>query len=789
MPSAERILITGLVQGVGFRPAVWRLATDLQLYGWVRNTAAGVEIHLEGEDAQRAEFLARLPAFAPRLARIEQITHASTPATGCGDFSIHANAPSTSALSAQIGPDLGVCPECLAELFDPASRRYRYPLLACTQCGPRYTVTRHLPYCRASTSLAPYPLCPPCAAEYAQPADRRFHAEATACPTCGPAHRLLDADGKPLSEDPAAGAWQRIQAGGIVAVKGLGGFHLVCDATNAATVARLRARKNRDAKPFAVMAANCLSLAAWVHVSEPAARLLQSEARPIVLLSARVDMAIALPGIAPDLDRLGVMLPATPMQWLLLYEAAGCPMGMAWTQKAQSTLLVMTSANPGGEPLVRDNDEALARLAGIADAYWLHDRDIVVRCDDSVQGSEVREQASTSFFIRRARGYTPLAIPLADDGVPALALGAYLKNAICLARGRAAFLSQHIGSLDNAASMDFLEETVAHLLATLKITPAVIAHDLHPDLPSTRLALKMAARLGVPALGIAHHHAHLAAVCAEYGIDTPVLGLALDGVGLGTDGGLWGGELLRLEAAECERLGHLAPLKLPGGDAAAREPWRMGIAFLHGSGAVPAVIENWLHSRFPDRQAAPLIAMLDKNLHCPPTTSLGRVFDTAAALLGICARNRYEAEAAMRLESLAAGYIRQHGEITAPPLSAIRTLQNGVLDLSPLLASLVAESNAAQGAARFHTGLAKALANWLAATAKSEGITTLTASGGCLQNALLLRLLTERLAAFDLKLLTPQAAPAGDGGLALGQVWVARKMLAGQSHECRGNAL
>ncbi|MDR3055727.1 MAG: carbamoyltransferase HypF [Zoogloeaceae bacterium] len=783
MLRAERILITGLVQGVGFRPAVWRLATDLRLRGWVRNTAAGVEIHLEGADAQRAEFLARLPAAAPRLARIEQMTHVSVAMTGCRDFSIHANA-GMEASSAQtaIGADLGICPECLAELFDPTSRRYRYPLLACTQCGPRYTVTRHLPYCRASTSLAPYPLCPACAAEYEQPADRRFHAEATACPACGPAHRLLDADGKPLSEDPAAGAWRRIQAGGIVAIKGLGGFHLVCDATNAAAVARLRARKNRDAKPFAVMAANCASLVPWVEMNEHAARLLQSEARPIVLMPARVDMATALPGIAPDLDRLGVMLPATPMQWLLLHEAAGRPSGAAWTQQAQAPLLVMTSANPGGEPLARDNDEALARLAGIADAYWLHDRDIIVRCDDSVlQESTAQSHAS---FIRRARGYTPLAISLADDGEPVLALGAYLKNAVCVARGRNAFLSQHIGSLDNVASISFLEETAAHLLATLEVTPAAIAHDLHPDLPSTHLALEMAARLGVPALGVAHHHAHIAAVCAEYGIDHPVLGLALDGVGMGQDGGLWGGELLRLDAENCHRLGHLTPLKLPGGDMAAHEPWRVGVAFLRRSGAQPAQIADWLQSRFPHfpaGHAAPLIAMLDKNLRCPPTTSLGRVFDAAAALLGICARNRYEAEAAMRLESLAARHIRQHGEIAASlnaPLDEICALQNSVLDLAPLLATLVAEQDAAQGAARFHTGLATALAAWLAAAAKSTGVTTLVASGGCLQNALLLRLLTARLATVDLKLLTPEVAPAGDGGLALGQVWVARRMLA-----------
>ncbi|MDR1351512.1 MAG: carbamoyltransferase HypF [Zoogloeaceae bacterium] len=774
-PSFE-FLISGLVQGVGFRPAVWRLATDLRLAGWVRNTAQGVEIHLEGDAARQADFLARLTEAMPSLARIEQIRRTPAAREGCMDFRIR-ESTATAGLTTAIGPDLALCPDCLAELFDPQSRRYRYPLLACTRCGPRYSVTRHLPYQRAATSLAPYPLCADCAAEYANPADRRFHAEAAACPVCGPAHYLLGAKGQPLAEDPAAGAWRRVQAGGIVAIKGLGGFHLVCDAQNPAAIERLRQRKNRDAKPFALMATNLSSLATWVDVNATAARLLTHEARPIVLLPAKAGLS----GVAPDLERLGVMLPATAMQWLLLHTAAGCPQGMDWTTTAQATLLVMTSANPGGEPLARDNAEALTRLADIADAFWLHERDIVTRCDDSLL---LPTQNAAPIFIRRARGYTPVAIPLVDDGPPVLALGAYLKNALCLTRGREAFLSQHIGSLQNAASLIFLEETVEHLMRTLAVKPVVIAHDLHPDYPSTQLAQTLAARLSVPATGIAHHHAHIAAVCAERHLHEPVLGLALDGVGLGTDGALWGGELLRVEQADCRRLGHLLPL--PGGDKAALEPWRMGVALLHQAGAA-ARVEDWLERRFPalalNAAAQMLVALLEKKLNCPPTTSMGRVFDAAAALLGVCAVNQYEAQAATQLESLALRHAATHGDSEALPLARTCVLNAGVLDLSPLLLSLLTEADTARGAACFHASLARALVHWVAAVAEKTGIRALVAAGGCLQNALLVQQLMKACAAAHLTLYLPHAAPPGDGGLALGQAWAARaKILAGMTN-------
>lgn len=760
MQEARRLSVNGLVQGVGFRPAVWHLAQALELTGWVRNGPAGVDIHLEGPPERLDEFMRRLPAAAPALARIEHLcARPATPAPH-DDFRILPSAAGVSAIRTAIGPDLGICPDCLAELFDPAGRRYRYPLLACTRCGPRYSVTRRLPYARAHTSLAPFPLCPDCAREYDDPADRRFHAEASACPACGPGHRLLDARGYPLPGDPVAGALALLRAGGILALKGLGGFHLACDARNPTAVARLRHSKNREAKPFALLAANLASLSGWADCDAQAARLLEDPARPIVLLPTHAEPEALFPGVAPGLAHLGVMLPATPMQWLLFHEAAGRPAGSGWTSEAQELLLVMTSANPGGEPLVTDNAEALARLAGIADAYWLHDRDIVVRCDDSLS-------AANGQLIRRARGYTPQAIPLAADGPDVLALGAWLKNSICLTRGRAAFLSQHIGSLDNAATCAFQAETVTHLLATLDVQPAAIAHDLHPDFPSTRLALELAEQLQVPAFGIAHHHAHIAAVCCEHGITRPVLGLALDGLGLGPDGGLWGGELLRVHGHDCTRLGHLQPLPLPGGDKAAREPWRLAVALLHRAGAA-ARVPNWLATRFPTQDPGPILAMLDKGLNCPLTSSLGRVFDAAAALLGLRDQNQYEAQAAMELEALA----WRHGPVSPDPRGF--HIAAGRLDLSPLLLDLADESDPGRGAARLHATLALALATWAAQAASATGLDTLALGGGCLQNTLLSRQLRLHLHRHGLAALLPRQVPAGDGGLALGQAWIAR---------------
>lgn len=748
--------IRGLVQGVGFRPYVWRLATELGLNGWVRNDGSGVIATVGGKNWPI--FKKRLPLEVPRLARIDAIEDEAAEVSGEG-FAILAS--ESGEVQTAIGPDAGICPDCIADLFNPANRRWRYAFTTCTHCGPRYTVSRQIPYDRVSTSLAAFPLCPPCAAEYTAPADRRFHAETTCCPDCGPHLRLLDAAGQPLPADPIAETLRLLRAGKIVAIKGLGGFHLACDARNAAAVAELRERKQREAKPFAVMGLNAESLAGLARIGDGEQALLTGVASPIVLCPKG---EAELKGLAPGLAWLGVTLPATPLHLLLWHEAAGCPAGTGWLADASDLLLVMTSANPHGEPLVIANDEALARLSGIADAFLMHDRDIVIRCDDSV----VRAGPA---FIRRARGYVPVPIPLAEDGPTVLALGGYLKNTVCVMKGREAFLSQHIGGLDNVAAIGFLEETVAHLLAILDVKPDLIAHDLHPDFPSTHLALRLAEELGVPAIAVGHHQAHIAAICAEHGINEPIIGLALDGVGLGPDGGAWGGELLRLDGANCQRLGHLQPLAMPGGDRAAKEPWRMAVSALHGAG-LGYRVGGWIKQYYPSRDPGPLLTMLARNLRCPPTTSLGRWFDAAAGLLGLRDLMHFEGQAAMELEGLAA----KHGPVA--PLSGGYALreQGKVLDFSPLLPALMGcKDNAAYGAALFHATVAAGLAEWLIATANPEKGSNIAVAGGCAMNAVLMTALRHHLDNSGLRLLEARQAPPNDGGLALGQAWVARQ--------------
>ncbi|MBS0396829.1 MAG: carbamoyltransferase HypF, partial [Proteobacteria bacterium] len=454
--------------------------------------------------------------------------------------------------------DSATCGACLEELFDPADRRYRYALTNCTDCGPRFTVVRALPYDRAQTSLAPFPLCADCEREYRAPGDRRFHAEATACPACGP--RLALAGGAP-GEDPITGGLRLLRGGAILAVKGLGGYHLVCDAGNAAAVARLRERKHREEQPFALMAANAASVERYAELGAAERALIESPERPIVLLSRRGAAHTALPGVADGFDRLGVMLPYTPLQFLLFHEAAGRPAGTAWLAAPQPLTLVMTSANRHGEPLITDDAEARAALGGIADAWLGHDREIVTRCDDSV----MRVRDGSARFVRRARGAVPRAVPLGRALAPVLGVGGHYKATACVTRAAEAFLSPHVGDLDLAATRRALDAAVAHLLALTEVRPAAVAHDLHPDFHSTRLAARLAAEWQVPLVGVQHHHAHVAAVLAEHGHEGPALGLALDGVGYGSDGAPWGGELLRVEGARCARLGHLRALPLVGG--------------------------------------------------------------------------------------------------------------------------------------------------------------------------------------------------------------------------------
>ncbi|MBL8429537.1 MAG: carbamoyltransferase HypF [Dechloromonas sp.] len=760
--SGRLLRIRGLVQGVGFRPYVWRLANELGLAGWVRNDGAGIIVAVNG--ANWPKLVARLPLELPRLARIDAIDHEAADVTGKG-FVILDSEPGE--VSTAIGPDAAICPECIADISCPADRRWRYAFTTCSHCGPRFTVSKRIPYDRAQTSLGGFALCPSCEAEYLNPADRRFHAETTCCPSCGPQLRLLSADALVLDGDPIAETLRLLRAGKIVAIKGIGGFHLACDARNATAVAELRERKQREEKPFAVMGLNAASLTDFAQLGEAELAMLQSVAAPIVLCPKG---GAELKGIAPGLARLGVMFPATPLHLLLWHEAAGRPSGTDWLSAASDLLLVMTSANPQGEPLVVGNDEALERLSGIADACLVHDRDIVIRCDDSV----VRAGPA---FIRRARGYVPGPIELADDGPCVLALGAYLKNTICVMKGREAFLSQHIGSLDNVATIAFLDETVAHLLAILDVQPEVIAHDLHPDFPSTHLALHLAEKLGVPAVAIGHHHAHIGAICAEIALNEPLLGLALDGVGLGPDGGAWGGEMLRVDGANCQRLGHLLPIAMPGGDRAAKEPWRMAVSALHGAG-LGYRVGGWIKQYYPTRDPGPLLTMLSRRLRCPSTTSLGRWFDAAAGLLGVRDIMHFEGQAAMELEGLAARY----GPVEPLPGGYVLRDDGTILDFSPLLPALLGcKDDAAYGAALFHATVAAGLADWTIATVDREkGLKlkgeSVAIGGGCAMNTVLMAALRSKLHAADIDLLEARQAPPNDGGLALGQAWIARQM-------------
>lgn len=770
------VRVRGVVQGVGFRPFVFRLARELELSGWVRNDGEGVVIEVQGLSGNISALLARLYGEAPTLARVDAVETALAELDPL-DRGFTISASESGAVNTSIGHDSTVCGDCLKELFNPLDRRWRHPFINCTQCGPRYTLTRALPYDRSTTSMASFEQCDACQDEYDTPSDRRFHAEPNACPECGPTLALYEASGvRVATRDPIADTLLRLLTGEIVAIKGVGGFHLACDARNPEAVERLRAMKGRGNKPFAMMVASLASARHWARLSLQEERALDSAERPIVICEKRKRVDHDLWGVAPELAGIGLMLPSTPIHYLLFHDNAGRPTGPHWLDVEQDLALVMTSANPSGEPLVTDNQEAMRRLGGLADAYLLHDRNIVVRCDDSlviaapgtpaVQAPELR-------FLRRARGYTPRAIRLGRKGPSVLGMGAQLKSAVCLTRGDEAFLSQHIGDLDSPSVCHALDEVVDHLQSIIAVSPEAIAHDLNPDFHSTHIALALADELGIPVFAVQHHHAHVAAVLAEHGCEERVLGLALDGFGLGTDGAAWGGELLRVEGAAFERIGHLCPLPMPGGDAAAREPWRMAAAVLHHLGAGERIA-----TRFKAHAGAAMLSdLLDKPRLCPPSTSLGRVFDAAAGLLGVCEVMSYEAEAAMVLESLSAGY----GPALAAPVGwRVRADDQGIdLDLMPLLASLVDERDAARGAAAFHATLVAALEDWVVQAARRCGIRTVALSGGCMVNRQLAFLLPRRLAGRGLTVLVAREAPCNDGGVALGQAWVAISRLHG----------
>jgi hydrogenase maturation protein HypF len=765
----EALTVRGVVQGVGFRPFVYRLAQEEGLAGFIGNDTGGVTIEIEGPADRIESFRRRLRAEAPPLSHIDSVTARGVSPTGESTFRIVAS-EARGQVSTGIPADAATCADCLRELLSPHDRRYRYPFLNCTNCGPRFTITRSIPYDRPQTSMAQFKMCPACQAEYDDPSNRRFHAQPNACGVCGPRVWLVAPDGNEIpSADPVTATIDRLTAGEIVAIKGIGGFHLAVDATNEIAVMRLRERKHRYGKPLAIMVRDLDAARAVCLLTDEEEALLITNARPIVLTVRRQNCGIA-PSVAPGIPWLGVFLPYAPLQHLLFADS-------------HLRALVMTSANLSEEPIAIDNDEALARLDQIADAFLMHDREILQRCDDSVMALV----DGVPQLLRRARGFVPLAVPLPFDCPPLLAVGGHLKNVFALARGRFAYQSQHLGDLENLTGLDFFRRALAHLMRTFEIEPQAVVHDLHPGYLSTTLAKEWAAERGLPLIAVQHHHAHIAACMAEHGVEGPVIGLSLDGTGYGTDGKIWGGEVLIGRLDGFERFAHLDYVPMPGGEAAIREPWRMALGHLH---AAQIDIESpqllTLLGR-KKREADVLRCMIDRSLNAPFTSSLGRLFDAVAAVVLRRGVVDYEAQAAIELEGSAVeepddlgfGYplemhagnwsAREPARISAEPL------------WQELLKDLRANVSKSRVAARFHAGVTAAFIGAVRKASEAVGIQTVVLSGGCMHNRRLARLLRAGLEVEGFQVFQHRNVSPGDGGLSYGQAVVAAALLTKQT--------
>ena len=751
-----RARVTGTVQGVGFRPFVHRLAHELALSGYVLNDERGVLLEVEGDPAAVEAFFDRLRSETPPLAVIEDVAADEVAATGSAEFVIAASAHGGEPL-AIVSPDVATCDACVRELFDPADRRHRYPFINCTDCGPRFTIVRGVPYDRPLTTMAGFEMCDRCQAEYDDPADRRFHAQPNACPVCGPAVQLLDSDARALRvRDPLAALADSWGRGLVVAVKGLGGFHLACRADQEDAVAALRSRKHREDKPFALMAPDLESAHSLVELTAHEEALLTGRERPIVIARRRPDAHVA-GAVAPGSPDLGVMLPYTPLHHLLLADAG--------------TTLVMTSGNVSDEPIAYGDDDALRRLGGIADLYLMHDRPIETRTDDSVIRSLGAARERPLMF-RRSRGYVPTSLPLPVAAPePLLACGAELKSTFCVAKGDRAWMSHHIGDLKNYETLMSFRDGVAHFERLFAVEPQVVAHDLHPQYLSTAYARE---RSGVELVGVQHHHAHLAACLAEHAVDGPALGAIFDGTGYGTDDTVWGGELLVGGLAEFGRAGHLLQVRMPGGEAAVREPWRMACSWLVAAGAeAPAALRERV-----DRDRWEAIAGLARSgVASPATSSMGRLFDAVAALCGLRTEVTYEGQAAIELESVA-----DPAEAGAHPLRVTASDDGLLLDPRETIAAVAAEASAgvaaSLSAARFHNAVAAATAEACARLAEELGLEAVVLSGGVFQNRLLLERTLPALEQAGLRPLVPERLPPGDGGIAFGQAAVAAARLA-----------
>ena len=744
--SRIRAEVEGIVQGVGFRPFIFQVAQKHHLTGYVMNTSYGALMEVEGVDTDIEAFFESLRHDIPPLAEITRLTTENLPTNGDTDFTIrHSEAqPERSAL---ISPDVAVCEDCLAEMFDGNDRRYRYPFINCTNCGPRYTIITDVPYDRDKTSMHIFEMCDDCSREYHDPNNRRFHAQPNACPVCGPKVWLVNAQGEPMDTgDPVEAAAALLKQGQILAVKGLGGFHLAVDATNDEAVRRLRQRKHREEKPLAVMSPDLEAIRQYAMVDEAAAKVLQSIQRPIVLMPAKRPSPLAA-SVAPDNKYIGAMLPYTPLHHLLLHDFLA---------------LVMTSGNLSEEPIAIDNDEALARLGNIADAFLLHDRDIYLRTDDSV----VRPDRQGAGQLRRSRGFAPAPVFLKHDLPQVLAVGGELKNTICLTKQNRAFLSQHVGDLENLMALEFFEKTIDHLKRILDISPVVLAYDLHPEYLSTKWALDQP---DVEKIGVQHHHAHAVSAMAEHGLDGPVIALSCDGTGYGEDGQIWGGEILVAHFDRYERRGHMDYTVLPGGAAAIREPWRMAVSYLAGAfGSEFDGLDLAMLKRRDPQRLSLLRQVIAKQTGSPLTSSLGRLFDGVAALIGLKDKAAFEGQAAMMLEMICPEgdfepYTFDLDESGDALIIKPQAIIRGVVD------DMTKGIDPTRISGRFHATVTKALADVTGRLHRDTGINDVVLSSGCFQNQILTQLLTRTLIEQGRNVYSQSKVPANDGGLSLGQ--------------------
>lgn len=772
MAQRAKIEIKGIVQGVGFRPFVYNLAESLRLNGYVTNTSDGVMIEVEGEGIK--DFIRRLSAEAPPLSRIVSLEVSSLPPRGDKGFRILESRDN--GRFTLLSPDVSICDDCLRELFDPKDRRYLYPFINCTNCGPRYSITRSVPYDRPNTTMSEFEMCSDCLKEYNDPKDRRFHAQPNACPVCGPQVRLSIIN--PLynvdSQDPIRGAIEILKKGAILAIKGLGGFHIACDARNGEAVRLLRLRKRKSNKPFALMAPDIERIRKYCHLSEEEKALLISNKRPIVLLRKIEDCGLP-EEISPNNSYLGFMLPYTPLHYLLFYypdkESLTC----------HFDALVMTSGNLSEEPIEKDNEKAIKRLSVIVDAFLLHNREIFMRVDDSVVrfNDLTNENSQKPCFIRRSRGYAPEPIDLFDEGPEVLGCGADLKNTFTITKGRFAIPGQHIGDMENYETLNFFEESLKNIKQIYRAEPIAIAHDLHPDYLSTRWALRQKER-GLMTYGIQHHHAHIVSVMAERNLRDKVIGVALDGTGYGTDGCLWGGEFLIADIMGFERVLHLRYVPLLGGERSIKEPWRMAVSYIMST--VADIKEGLYYLRrigFNERFGSKLKAMInliDKREFSPLSSGAGRLFDAISAILGICYINTFEGEAAMALESLTRNDIEEgYGFHIGRDIDLSLCVRGILSDI---------EGNVDRSviATKFHNTVSSFITEAVRRLSVFHDIRDVVLSGGAFQNQYLLKKTMASLSSLGFIVHINEKVPCNDGGISLGQAYILRERLKGGIH-------